>query len=515
MRGKQLRYGGTAAAFTVSFVALVIIVNIIFTALATKYRWYIDMSTKELFSLSDKTVEILGDVENDVTIIFCMDKDELDADAAMFYIHNTAQNLGNKFPNIKIEYRDALRELEYLKQYTTESSNTVTTTSVIIKSGSEYRKYDSESFFVIDSDNSVYAYKGENTFASAILQVTAAEEMPIVYFTNGHMESLTGDVSTFIRLIGDAGFDVRVIDLSTEEIDPDARLLIINDPKTDFGGELEAHVGKSEIEKIDEFLDGFGSMMVFASPEYAGKLTNLSEFLTEWGVELSPGVTVKETGNASRSTDGFTIVGQYNTSENDLAASIYRNISNIAGGDNQTLPLVVFREASPIKHCWPTDEKTTPDLSNRFVFDVFTTTPEANLYSGGELIDDPEAELVGGEGRVADENGRYSLMTITQEYKLIDNNPYTSYVVVSGTPTFIDSDYLNKNVYKNRDVIYSCLIALTKENVPAGIEWKEFESYDLSITTGQADSWTYSLILVMPIITIAACIVVTVRRKYK
>ncbi len=495
MRSKKLRYGSASVILTVSFVALVIIVNVIFTALAGKYRWYIDMTSTSLYSLDDATVDVLGDVKEDVLITFCQDKDEVDADSALFMIHNTAQNLADKFGNIKIEYRDVLRDKKYLEKFRTVATDYVKTTSVIISSGTEYRKYDSLRFFITDTEDPSYiwAYNGENRFASAILQVTAAK-MPIAYFTKGHGESLTDDAETFISFIEDAGYAVEAIDLSTEEISEDARLLIINDPQYDFGGVFEEHVGKSEIEKIDAFLDGFGSLFAFVSPERVGSLTNLTEFLEEWGVVFMPGVTVSDPENAV-SVDGFSVVGQYNTTESELASSVYSRLLQLS-----SQPKAIFRSASPIKHAWEEESKSTNDMSSRVISDVFTTSDTALLHEGGE-------------SRPADNT--YGLMTISQEYKIVDNEDYTSYVVASACPDFISSQYLNSNVHSNRDVIHSLLIALGKENVPAGIDFKVFADYDLDITTAEANSWTRVLVLVMPICTAAACVFVTVRRRYR
>ena len=50
--------------------------------------------------------------------------------------------------------------------------------------------------------------------------------------------------------------------------------------------------------------------MVFADPQYADNLTNLNEFLAEWGISYSGGVTIRDTENAM-STDGYSIIAQY------------------------------------------------------------------------------------------------------------------------------------------------------------------------------------------------------------
>ncbi len=163
-------------------------------------------------------------------------------------------------------------------------------------------------------------------------------------------------------------------------------------------------------------------------------------------------------------------------------------------------PKAIFRQAMPLSRTWDTDTYTTPDLSRRTICDVFVTSPSALLNEGGTLNSTEDT---------------YSLMTITQEYKIIDNEDYTNYVIVGGTPKFTASEYIYSNVFTNRDVVQSCLITLGKKDVPAGIQYKVFEDYDLDITTAQADTWTRILILTMPICTVIVCVVVTVRRKYK
>lgn len=77
---------------------------------------------------------------------------------------------------------------------------------------------------------STWAYNGEEIFAAAFLAVTA-DETPTAYFTIGHGESAA---RAFINTIVKAGYDVKTIDLTKEEISDDCRLIIINDPKYDL-----------------------------------------------------------------------------------------------------------------------------------------------------------------------------------------------------------------------------------------------------------------------------------------
>lgn len=494
LKTKKVKYGSYSVLFTVAFVAFVIIFNVIFSALASKYMWYIDMTDSEIYSLSDATYELLKDVKDEIVITFCMEKDELEADGSMHYILNTARLLEKEFDNVTIDYRDVLTNNVYLEKYTTTSSPHVPTTSVIVESGTEFRLFSYTSFFITDTNDTdyVWAYKGEEQFVSAILQVTA-DEMPIAYFSSGHGEALNSDEDAvaLIQLFYNAGYDVRSIDLSKEDIDPAARVLVINDPKYDFGGYTEESVGDSEIEKIDKFLDGLGSLFVFVDPKSVGDLTNLNEFLYEWGIEFEAGTSLVDEEHAI-TVDGSALVGQYNTNEEELASSIYKQVTSMSNW-----PKVIFRNACPINKVYTSKSF---GVDNRTVSDVFMTADTAHKVSNSS---------------VAAESGVYSLMTISQETRVRDNEYYTSYVLASGCTDFTASPYLLSNVYANSDVLYACMRAFGKERVPADIDYKVFNDNKLDITTEQANSWTRAFISVMPLVTVAACVVVTVRRKYK
>lgn len=494
LKSKKMKYGSSATAFTVLFIAFVIIFNIIFSALASKYMWYIDMTDTDLYTLCDSTLELLNEIEDEVVITFCMDKDKLEADGSMKYILNTARLLENEFDNITIDYRNAVTDNIYLKKYTTVSSPYVPTTSVIIESGTEFRLMQYSAFFITDTSDSsyVWAYDGEHKFVSAILQVTA-DEMPIAYFTQGHGEDLTSDedAAALISLFQSSGYDVRAIDLSKEEIDPSARVLIINNPKYDFGGYNEENTGDSEIDKIDHFLDGLGSLFVFVDPEKIESLSNLNEFLYEWGIEFVSGTTVSDPENAV-SVNALSVVGQYNENEDELASSIYSEITSMS-----SRPKVIFRNAAPIRRVY---EQKSFGVDSRVTSNVFSTSSTAKLTKDGVTTDADEI---------------YGLMTISQETRIVDNEYYTSYVLAAGTSDFTASQYLLSNVYANSDVLYACMRAFGKERVPADIDFKVFNDYDLDITTAEANNWTYSLIIIMPVIIIGCCIVVSVRRKYR
>ena len=64
---KNLKKGGIVAIFTVIVIAAVIVVNLIAGTVPAKYR-RLDLSTNQIFSLSDTTKDLLGGLTKDVNI---------------------------------------------------------------------------------------------------------------------------------------------------------------------------------------------------------------------------------------------------------------------------------------------------------------------------------------------------------------------------------------------------------------------------------------------------------------
>ena len=56
---RKLRYGGVTAALTAAIIAIVIIVNVMFSALADKFLWYTDLTPELSFTLSENFIDLM------------------------------------------------------------------------------------------------------------------------------------------------------------------------------------------------------------------------------------------------------------------------------------------------------------------------------------------------------------------------------------------------------------------------------------------------------------------------
>lgn len=488
------------------------LLNAAFSVLAMRYSLFVDLTETSLWTLSDEAKEVIGTAEGEITITFCHDRDYIESSSTMKYISQTALEMEKEFDNIHVRYVNSILEPQIIRPYLYNSADSISTTHVIVEKGNpadredgekpgEYRVYAADAFFITDTNTKqVWAYNGEEIFAAACLAVTA-DETPTAYFTTRHGESVD---AAFVNTLIKAGYSVNTIDLATEDIPDDCRLLLINDPLWDFAGyNMYDKDAVSEIAKIDKFLEGNGTLMVFKDPE-TEYLKNLEELLYEWGIVFGDGV-VTDTGN-SITMDGKSIVAEYPAGT--LASSIHKDISSLA-----TPPKTIVKSASPI-----------------YVSDIYTAgrsedgvATNTYVYNGNNAYRELSAVLLAPSsasvvelGETIDTAGSYNLMTVTREMNTRDNDTYYAYVMAAGTRYFTSPDYLESNTYANENILYYALRMMGREKVPADIEFKEFTTTKIEdMTSAEAIRTTILLVTVIPLVTAICGIVITTRRKYR
>ncbi len=553
---RKLKYGGLSAALTALIIAVIIIVNVIFSALTQKFLWYADLTPELLFSLSDEAVALIkdGDEEFDslspiemvdkiraeklaaepsfdkktlmINIIFCDEPDALTASSYQRYVYHTALELQDKFPEyIKVKTENIIRNPSSVSKYKTNSLSQIQTSDVIIEFGTEFRVRELRNFFLFDdstSDEEPWAYNGEKAFASSILAVTRAES-PIACLVSNHGEAVSEQLW---QTLEDAGYIVEELDLSAREIPEKCRLLAICDPKQDFlvaDGVSEI----DEIEKLDEFLDGTNSLMVFMNPE-TQRLDNLESYLEEWGIafdrytnptgeEISHLVMDK---TQSLTPDGYTFKAEYATA--GAGASLTEDMRSRPYAQS-----VIFKNAMSISYSsLYSPAHYTPDSTSseteeydygsyyangveRTIHDVFITSSNAESYAG-----------TSSPVEVASDTNKIKLMTVSKETRFTQEDSYgngtdeASYVIACGSTDFTSGELLQSSSYGNTDFLLTALRTIGQEPVPVGLTFKPFADYDIdTVTTAEATQYTAVLALVPLLAASITGVVIIVRRK--
>ncbi len=502
---KKFRHGSVSVALTVVVIAAVILLNAIFTALSQKYLWYIDMTPEPRFTLSEEAKEVLEamDTSKEVNIILCDEKYAWEEDTIQLEVLKTALDIELLCPNVHVRYTDIYTNPSSVSEYRELTGKNITTQSVIVTCENAVRVYNLEDFFVLDSNDYVDGYDGEQVFVSSLLSVTQASA-PMACITSNHGEVYS---EALLKLLEQIGFQIKAVDLTTEDLPAECRLLVIFDPQSDFvvGGLSEV----SEISKIEEFLDKNNSMMVFVDKD-TPYLQNLEQLLAEWGIEIARtddnDNTVIEDLASSLSVNGYTNKAIYE--EGGMGADITKHMR-----ENGVRKTVAFPNTTALRFSSLYQETRFEDyrsayysgnVERRTCYNVFFSSPSAVAKAKGETVSQ------------ASENLPYTYMMLSCQTDADDANNAIkhSFVLACASTDFASAAALDRS-YGNASVLSYACNTMGSLVVPVSLDCKYYASMQItSITAQAANQFTVIFTVIPASIVFIAGIYVMIRRKH-
>lgn len=511
---------GRRAVFTaVSALVLVAALLLGIGASALKAEWnsYIDATPEGLYTLTDTFLEEVSEVTDEIRIIFCNDPDRLLEKTETRYVYIMAREIEKKMPNVTVETYNVERDPTAVQAFRATSSTVIKSDHVIVSCDKRYRVMSAASFFSKDSStNTYFAFNGEYKMASAMLSITAVRR-PVACFAVGHGETsyLTEGLSeaererhrAFYELLIDAGMEVRTVDLDREDVPKDAVLLILNGPTVDYAptaDEILSVEPTPALERIDRYLDGYGSLMVFKDP--GASLPALEEMLTEWGIEYVNGETVKDpSADADLSEDDTRDRFAVEYPRKDTDALGYSLFGDVAG--LTSAPVTAIENCGYIRRSWIEDTHYVSRHTSAMTSAVFRA-PE-----GSRAYDDA--------GAVTDDSGDYVLARLSARVSIEEDiEDYYAYVFCAATTSLTDTKYLADPSLGNYDVMYATVRFISRTDAYAstalgGLNYntstfggKRFQETALSATP--VEKWEKGeLIHVYPAVTPAVAVIWT------
>lgn len=479
---RKLKYGSVAMVFTVVFVAAMVILNIVVTAVNNIRPMFIDMTKQQIYQITQDTRDILEAVTDPIEIVFFMPMDMYDKRVYMGkMVTNCVKLFAEEFKNITVSEIDIIKNPGIKNEFTTSELSQLATTSVAVRSRGKAKLLGASSFFIIaESTNDYWAFAGERTLVSAILQAVSVD-YPLVCYTTGHAEEIPAELANLFK---DNGFQFEPIDLaqtSQEKIN-EAKILVISKPRKDFiGASPDNPTVRSEIDKVASFLNQFGSVMYFSSPD-EGALPELDDLMKEYGMAFEHGSKIVDEKN-SLSATGLYLIADYNEASNvgdELTASI-RALS--------TKPKTIVPNAKPIK--------ILNIASERDVSPVLLSSASSYVsYSDGT-----------NSGQQPN-----NLLVVAQKTQYVDNEPKTSLFLVSGSYEYLA--YVPNNAYCNSDIMLNAMRIMTSRKISTDIDFKLFDSTKLVMSMDEQNMWTLICVLLLPFLVSVCGVVVWLRRRH-
>ncbi|HVF59091.1 MAG TPA: GldG family protein [Thermoanaerobaculia bacterium] len=281
---------GTLGAGVLLIAALLVIVNYF----GGKYYKRFDWTETRLYSLSEKSKNVLADLDKDVEVlVFLLPQDEL---------YEPTRELLRRYeaasPRVRVRILDS--EKNPVEAEALVRKYEITAASVVVASGgdkrviasSELAEMDFSAMQMGEGSPRVGAFKGEQAVTSAILQLAEGRK-PKVLVTTGHGEARLDDVgarglSTAQQLLGRDNFEIEEWSpLGKPLVPADTDLLVVAGPTGSFV--------PPELDILGRYLAGGGRMLVLLDPTLGGAGlvdTGLGRWLAGFGVKVGEDIVV-------------------------------------------------------------------------------------------------------------------------------------------------------------------------------------------------------------------------------
>ncbi|HEX9669783.1 MAG TPA: GldG family protein, partial [Thermoanaerobaculia bacterium] len=280
---------GTLGAGVLLVAALLVIVNYF----GGKYYQRFDWTETRLYSLSEKSRNVLADLDKDVeVVVFLSPQDEL---------YEPTRELLRRYeaasPRVRVRVIDPEKNPIEAQQLVRKYE--ITGASVVVASGGDKRVIDSSELAEMDfsalqmgGEARVGAFKGEQAVTSAILQLAEGRK-PKVLVTTGHGEARLDDVgarglSIAQQLLGRDNFQIEEWSpVGKPAVPADTDLLVVAGPTGSFL--------PPELDILGRYLAGGGRMLVLLDPTLGGAGlvdTGLGRWLAGFGVKVGEDIVV-------------------------------------------------------------------------------------------------------------------------------------------------------------------------------------------------------------------------------
>lgn len=483
LSNRRFRYGGLATIITVIFIAAVVLVNIIAGLLVTKYPTLkFDLTAKSVFEVTQPTIDYLKKLEKPITITVLSDEDTFKAQSAYGEYGTQTKEVLKKYAQysdkITIKYVNMTKNPEIASKY---SKYSVSEGDVVVESGELVRVLTDSDLYDIKTDESTYsryiaASAAEQALTSAVMYVTDANPMTAT-IVSGYGET---QLAAFQKLLEKNGYEVKSINLLTEEIDPNTALVVIAAPTIDYS--------ETQIKKLDTYLDNSGKLgknLLYCASYNQPSTPNLDAFLADWGVSVGTGI-VYETDNSNYYQYPIWAVQQY-------ASDKFKD--KLA---NSTAPVIV-PNCRPVKTLFTTSDARSTEA----LIKSYSSTVLAPVDANQDWTADK-----------ATEKGEFNGVVLAQKKQYEGTTAQISSVAVFGSTDMLSDNWLQLSEANNGDYTISMINGLTGKEAGITIVPKSIGGASLNMTAGQAQLLTYVFLLILPLAVIILGIIVWVRRRH-
>jgi hypothetical protein len=486
---RNLRYGFVSVCITLAVIAVIVLFNAVLTALFKKYPLDIDLTEDRIFEISDKTIDFLAALDQDVDIyVLNTESSFITGSPAEYFIqaNEVIRKYAQYSPRVRLEYVDLIRNPDFPSRFPGADAGI---SDILIVSGGRSRKLSPRDLFNIQTSyyrSVISSSKAEQAVTSALLGVTS-KKSSLAAVISGHGEL---DAGAFTELLKMNVWETVTVNTITEPIPPEADLLILAAPDRDLSVE--------ELSGIDRFLEGGNNRIFFylSSLSQPGRsnqpdqpsFPNLDAFLAEWGLAVDGGIVFE--------TDSNRIIGD----------SPYLSIADFVEDD--------YSKSVTAKELYPVLPQSRP---LRLVYEAqrYRKTQVLIRSSPSAGIRPPDAPLDWSPSP-RDMKADIPLLALSSSTRNnAEGGIIKAHVLVCGSAAAWNSSILGNINIANSGYFLDLLGRLAGREDQIYIEDKTLGFSNLNITAAQLIILSLIFIVLVPLAVLVTGIVVWLRRRHR
>lgn len=468
LKGRNFKQGLYSTLLALFVVVIVILFNLFIGQLNLK----LDLTTEEVYTLTDETKNMAEDLKDDIEIYYLVEEGK------EYEVLKNVVEQYDKLPHIKTIAKDPELYPQFAAQYTSAELNG-NDVIVVNKTNKSSRFIPFTDMYISDYQVNYstynYDYKytldAEGQITSAIQYVTA-ESHSKMYIVKSHGETELGE--KVLDMVNKANVETAEFNsLAEGGVPEDCNILFINGPITDISDE--------ELEMYKAYLDN-GGKAIFTVAYSDKDLTNYYSLLEYYGIEATKGVVLEKAGNYMNEYPTYLLAG-FSSVTDEISAEFTMD-------DYVIMPI-----ATILKTKDESELRGTLKLSNII---------ESSEESYGKT--DPESSVIAKED--GDIEGAFPLVVqATDTYK-----DKASKVAVYASPFMIVDEWIDYHECSNVDLFIDTIDWMS-DSQSVTIPKRSLDGVYLEVPQKDATMWAAITVVIIPVCILVCGFVVWYRRR--
>jgi len=259
LRDYFLKRAGKAYSRAILQILILAVIVFLLGFIAYRNDRVLDVTQNRIFALSEKTRQVLKELPGEIKVTAFFPSEGSDAGRQLLKLYQRESK------KIKLEIIDPDRHPEKAEAKGINTYGTI----IFDYLGQETRITEAR----------------EDRITNSLIKVSR-QESRVIYFISGHGEADPeaedkGGLSLLKQSLEDENYQVKKLQITSEGIPPDARLIVIAGPRIPYQA--------GEIEAIDKYLGKGGDAIFLLDPVV---ITNLEGLMRGYGVEPLAGIVV-------------------------------------------------------------------------------------------------------------------------------------------------------------------------------------------------------------------------------